>query len=64
MGERNPLVKFHILGDEIYREILWILGLKLEEHCSLFLKETDASFFYFRSNLDDFWRIRVLGMSD
>jgi len=64
MGERNPLVKSHIPGDEIYGEILWILGMKLEEHYCLFLKETGVSFSSFCSNLDDFWRMRVLGMTD
>lgn len=31
MGERDSIVKFHIFGDEIYREIIWIFGINFEE---------------------------------
>jgi len=59
MGERNPLVKSHILGDEIYGGIS---GLNFKKHLSLFLEEIGDFSFPFCSKLGDFWRVRVIGI--
>jgi len=54
MGAWNPLVKFHIPGDEIYREVLLISGFNFEERLCLFLEELLASFSSFCSKFGDF----------
>lgn len=40
-------MKYLILGDKIYGELLWYFGLKLEENLLVDLGEIGASFFFF-----------------